>query len=246
MNLPPPPMGPDTVHTAAGAFVAGLATSLHCVGMCGPVACSLMSLKGPDTDPQTAAALYHTGRLVSYATLGAFAGALGKWPLTGLTHSPAMVLPWLLAAVLILMACGGNVKLPRPAFLKKWSVRTRLALCRVPARRGALAMGLATPLLPCGPLYLMLAIALASGSAVRGIEFMLAFALGTVPLLWLAQHQFHVWKHRLNPVAMSRVRRSVALVGAVLVMARLWNQPASDATAAGAVPDASCPLCHGS
>jgi hypothetical protein len=126
-----------------------------------------------------------------------------------------------------------------------WTARTRMKLCRIPAKRGALALGLATPLLPCGPLYLMLAIALASGSAVRGIEFMLAFALGTVPLLWLAQHQFHVWKHHLTPATMSRVRRSVALVGAVLVVARLWNQPATDA-ASGAVPDANCPLCRGS
>ena len=238
-------MGPDTIHTAAGAFVAGLATSLHCAGMCGPIACSLMSLKGEDEDPQTTAALYHIGRLVSYASLGALAGALGKWPLTGLTHSPAMVLPWLLAAVLIAMACGFTVKLPRPAFFKMWTARTRMKLCRIPAKRGALALGLATPLLPCGPLYLMLAIALASGSAMRGIEFMLAFALGTIPLLWLAQHQFHVWKHRLTPVTMSRVRRSLALVGAVLVVTRLWNQPATDA-ASGAAPDANCPLCRGS
>ena len=44
---------------------------------------------------------------------------------------------------------------------------------------------------------------------------------------------------------MSRVRRSVALVGAVLVVTRLWTQPATDA-ASGAAPDANCPLCRGS
>lgn len=235
----------DAVHTAAGAFVAGLATSLHCAGMCGPIACSLMSLKGQDEDPQTTAALYHIGRLCSYATLGAVAGALGKWPLTGLTNSPAMVLPWLLAAVLLAMACGISIKLPKPQFFKLWTARTRLKLCRIPAKRGALALGLATPLLPCGPLYLMLAIALASGSALHGIEFMLAFALGTVPLLWLAQHQFLVWRHRLTPITMSRVRRSVALAGALLVVARLWNQAPTD-SASSTAPTATCPLCHGS
>lgn len=239
-------MSPETIHTAAGAFVAGLATSLHCVGMCGPVACSLMSLKGQEEDPQTTAALYHVGRLLSYAGLGAVAGALGKWPLTGLTHSPAMILPWLLAAVLLAMACGFTVKLPRPVFLKKWSLRTRMKLCRIPARRGALALGLATPLLPCGPLYLMIAIALASGSAVRGTEFMLAFALGTVPLLWLAQHQFHVWRHRLTPPVMSRVRRGVSLLGAGLLMVRIYGGSATAAAAQRPVPEADCPLCHGS
>ena len=38
----------DPIHTATGAFVAGLATSLHCAGMCGPISCSLMSLKEQD------------------------------------------------------------------------------------------------------------------------------------------------------------------------------------------------------
>lgn len=232
----------DPIHTATGAFVAGLATSLHCAGMCGPVSCSLMQLNGKDADPQTAAVLYHLGRLLSYASLGALAGALGYWPLTQLSHSPVMVLPWLLAAVLLAMACGLSFRFPQPVLFKKWSARTRLRLCRIPASRGALALGLVTPLLPCGPLYLMLAIALASGSALRGVEFMLAFALGTVPLLWLAQHQFRVWQHRLTPRNLSRVRRGVALLGAVLVISRLQAMPSP-------APDPSAPaavLCHGS
>lgn len=234
-------MSPDT---AAGAFVAGLATSFHCVGMCGPVSCSLLSLKNSRADSQTAAALYHVGRLLSYATLGAFAGALGQWPLTGLTHSPVMVLPWVLAAVLLLMALGVHPRIPRPAAYKKWSTRVRLALCRVPARRGALALGLFTPILPCGPLYLMIGIALTSGSALRGIEFMLAFSLGTIPLLWFAQHQFHFWNARLTPVTMSRLRRTTALFGALLVLARLHTAGATAGLAPGSAPEPDCPLCH--
>jgi sulfite exporter TauE/SafE len=231
----------DPIHTATGAFVAGLATSLHCAGMCGPVSCSLMSLKQQDADPQTAAVLYHLGRLLSYAGLGALAGALGRWPLMELTRSPVMVLPWLLAAVLLAMACGLSFKLPQPRSFKMWSARTRLRLCRIPAKQGAFTLGAVTPLLPCGPLYLMLAIALASGSALRGVEFMLAFALGTVPLLWLAQHQFRVWQHRLSHVNMARVRRGVALVGAVLVISRLWALPSPISD-----PTAPAVLCHGS
>ena len=233
----------DPAHTAAGAFLAGLATSLHCAAMCGPISCSLLSLQRPNQDPQTAAALYHTGRLLSYAALGALAGALGQWPLASLTHSPAMVLPWLLTAALLAIAANFHPHIPRPAFLKKWSFRTRLTRPRLPLLPSALALGLATPLLPCGPLYLMLALALASGSALRGLECMLAFALGTTPLLWFAQHQFHLWKNRLAPQSMARLRRSIAAAGALLVVARLWSQPPlpTDQSA----PTATCPLCHG-
>ena len=237
----------ETVNTAAGAFMAGLATSLHCAGMCGPVACSMMALKNGEDQQQQAAVLYHAGRLLSYTLLGVAAGAMGHWPLRHVTDSPVMVLPWLLAVVLLGMALGLHVKLPRPAFLRRWSARTRLKLVRIPVRQGAFALGMATPLMPCGPLYMMLGIALVSGSALRGAEFMLAFSLGTVPLLWYAQHRFHIWQHQLSPAAMARVRRGVALAGALLVFVRLWPAlPARAGEAAAppdAVPEVSCPLC---
>lgn len=235
----------ETVNTAAGALAAGIATSLHCAGMCGPVACSLMALKDSQQHQQQAAVLYHAGRVISYTVIGILAGALGQWPLEKVTSTPVMVLPWLLTAVLLFMALGLHVKLPRPAFLKKWGARTRLKLCRIPVRRGAFALGMATPLLPCGPLYLMAGIALVSGSAVRGAEFMLAFAMGTIPLLWFAQHRFHIWKQQLSPVAMDRVKRIVCLAGAVMLALRLW--PATTATAAespgGKPPPPTCPFC---
>jgi sulfite exporter TauE/SafE len=232
----------ETVNTAAGALAAGLATSLHCAGMCAPVACSLMALKGTPEQQQQAAILYHTGRVLSYTTLGVLAGSLGRWPLEHLTNTPVMLLPWLLASVLLFMALGLKAKLPRPAFLKKWSARTRLGLCRVPLRRGAFALGMATPLLPCGPLYLMVGIALLSGSAVRGAEFMLAFSLGTIPLLWFAQHRFHIWRKQLGAVAMDRVKRAVCLAASVMLIIRVW--PVAVRATADETPVApSCLFC---
>ena len=233
----------ETINTAAGALVAGFATSLHCAGMCGPVACSLTALKDSPQHQQQAAVLYHAGRILSYTLIGVLAGALGRWPLEKVTGTPVMVLPWLLALVLLVMSLGLHVKLPRPSFLKKWSARTRLKLCRIPVRRGALALGLATPLLPCGPLYLMAGIALVSGSAVRGAEFMLAFCMGTVPLLWFAQHRFHVWKQRLGPVAMNRVKRAVCFAGAAMLILRLWPSAISAASDEHARAEPQCPLC---
>ena len=82
-------------------------------------------------------------------------------------------------------------------------------------------MGLLTPFLPCGPLYLVFGAALLAGSAAKGAEFTLAFGLGTVPLLWLAQHQFHRIRAKLTPLAMSRLRRSLALVTALMLAWRL-------------------------
>jgi sulfite exporter TauE/SafE len=82
-------------------------------------------------------------------------------------------------------------------------------------------MGLATPLLPCGPLYFLIALAALSGSALRGSEFMLAFGLGTVPLLWLVQANFSWVRSRLSPVGIARVQTAMALVAAVVLSWRL-------------------------
>ena len=71
----------------------------------------------------------------------------------------------------------------------------------------------------------MIGIALLSGSAAQGVEFMLAFGLGTLPLLWLAQWQFHKLNRRLSPVVLQKVRRGVALGAAAIMVWRLWPSP---------------------
>jgi sulfite exporter TauE/SafE len=85
----------------------------------------------------------------------------------------------------------------------------------------AAAVGLATPLLPCGPLYGLLALAALAGSALRGVEFMLAFGLGTVPLLWLAQGQFQRVRSRLPPIWLARARLLLGLSVALVIGWRL-------------------------
>ena len=87
--------------------------------------------------------------------------------------------------------------------------------------QAAAALGLATPLLPCGPLYFLISLSLLSGSVVRGIEFMLAFGLGTVPLLWLAQTQFSWVRRTLSPLWLGRMRMTLALITALVIAWRL-------------------------
>ena len=207
--------------TTVAALVAGLATSLHCAGMCGPIACGLGTLAKSEGERLTAASLYHATRLVSYGIIGAVCGALGQQPLRWFFDSPAVLLPWVMVAVLLIMAFGLDKKVPRPAILNRFTARARFKACKLSAYGGASAMGLLTPFLPCGPLYLVFAAALLAGSAAKGAEFTLAFGLGTVPLLWLAQHQFHRIREKLTPLAMARLRRGLAFVTALMLAWRL-------------------------
>lgn len=234
--------------TTAAALIAGLATSLHCAGMCGPIACGLGTLAKSETERLTSASLYHGSRLLAYGIIGTICGAIGQQPLQWFFDSPAALLPWVMVLVLLIMALGLDRKIPRPAILSRLTARARFKAGKLSCYGGATAMGLLTPFLPCGPLYLVFGAALLAGSAAKGAEFTLAFGLGTVPLLWLVQHQFHRIRTRLTPKMMMLARRSLAMVTAVLLAWRLYGtlppqfsgQPEPPANAEPTLP--SC--CH--
>lgn len=211
------------ITTTVGALAVGLATSIHCAGMCGPIACGIGTLAKSETERLTAASLYHASRLVAYAIIGAICGAVGREPLSWFFDSPAVLLPWALVVALLLLASGLDKKIPRPQILTRLTARARLKSHKLPAVGGATAMGLLTPFLPCGPLYAVFIALMASGSAARGAEAALAFGLGTVPLLWLAQHQFHRLRLRLTPLRMARLQRGLALLTAVVMAWRLHD-----------------------
>jgi len=209
------------INSPTAAFVAGLVTSLHCAGMCGPLACSLMPVRGDSADAATVSTTYHLSRLFGYATLGALAGAAGRLPLEFLSSPLARWLPWVLVLFFVAMAFRLDRHLPKPAALGRFMFKLNLWMRSRPRVQAAAALGFATPLLPCGPLYFVLGLALLSGSAMRGVEFMLAFGLGTVPLLWLAQSQFHWVRQKLSPLWLNRARFALALSTALVLGWRL-------------------------
>jgi len=209
------------INSPATAFVAGLITSLHCAGMCGPLACALMPARDDHSDPQTISTVYHVTRLTGYMVLGAVAGGLGRMPLTWVAGSALRWLPWVLVLFFVAMAFRWDRFLPKPAALGGFSLRLSGWIRGRSRVQAAAALGFSTPLLPCGPLYFLLTLALLSGSALRGMEFMLAFGLGTVPLLWLVQSRAH-WIHaRLSALWLSRARLTLALAAALVMAWRL-------------------------
>ncbi len=208
----PARMSPVTVETTAAALVAGLVTSVHCAGMCGPLTCAAL--------PKPSAA-YHAGRLVSYGAIGLVCGQIGRVPLDWVSHSPLVILPWLMVAFLLLFGLGVKPKLPRPWFVQKVYARTRLLAGQRPLWQRGVVLGALTPLLPCGPLYLMFVACLFSGSALKGLEFALAFALGTVPLLWVAHSSWRKLTVTLGPARLVQLQRGIAVAAAFVLAWRL-------------------------
>ena len=218
----------QAVDTSAGAFLAGLVTSLHCVGMCGPLACAWAV--GASKNFHSGAAAYHGSRLIAYTTVGVIAGAVGTLPLKWFHHGAGLVLPWMLVVIFAAVALGLDKWLPKPLFLSKPMARVRQRILGVPPLARAALLGAATPLLPCGPLYLMFALAMANGSALRGGEFAFAFGLGTLPLLWLAQTQMRLINLRFGPNTTRHVQRGLALCAALVMAWRLHGTLTGEAT----------------
>ncbi len=227
----------DPVNTVIGALIAGVVTSVHCVGMCGPIACGFSAMPSSETERLIAIVSYHASRLTSYALIGAICGALGRQPLEWVFSSPLVLLPWALVFVFLLFGLGLEKKLPRPPALLKWSAKLRFKLGKLSPIRGGLALGFLTPLLPCGPLYLLFGASLLTGSAMRGAEFAFAFGLGTVPLLWLAQQQMKRAQKRFNMVP---IQRGLAVVAACLIAFRMWG---TVSYAQSTTPDQPLPSC---
>ncbi len=221
-----------SVNTPAAALIAGLVTSLHCVGMCGPLACWLTPVR-PDEDRLTLTAVYQGTRLFSYAVLGALAGAAGQMPLQWVSGKGLEVLPWILVAFFFAVALGWDKRVPKPLFLVRLGWKVQQAVRGRSRVSAAALLGGLTPVMPCGPLYFLLGIAAFSGSALRGVEFMLAFGIGTLPLLWLVQANFGWLRLRLTPPRLQRVQAGLALASALVLLWRLrgqwgWAGPGAD------------------
>ena len=180
------------IATVLGASLLG---SAHCAGMCGGfVGFYTGTTPGPRRRPLLLAHLaYNGGRLGVYAALGAAAGALGAaldttgGVLLGIQRTAAIVsgvLITLWGARSLLEVLGARVpRLGAPAGLRSLAGRGIGAVATAPPLLRALVVGLATGLLPCGWLYVFLATAAGTGSALGGAVLMAVFWAGTLPAM---------------------------------------------------------------
>lgn len=169
------------------AFTMGLVGSLHCLGMCGPLALSLPLQHQTLAGKFAGSLLYNLGRVTTYATAGLLFGAIGQtFSFAGAQRWISLVLGLLiLVYVIIPKDYGGSsrVALVLNGFFLE--LRHRMAQLFTSKAQGTLfVIGLLNGLLPCGLVYLALASAVAAGSAVNGAAFMAFFGLGTLPAMF--------------------------------------------------------------
>jgi uncharacterized protein len=181
-------MAPDSL-TFPGGFLLGLASSLHCAGMCGPIASSLMFAFAPgqrEADRARALLAAHAGRVLVYAASGAILGAVGSALYGAFDHTSAfLVMRWAAAVGLGWIGLSVAGFAPSPAFVDRIAapVAGKLRSVGATPRNGAnaFASGLVWGLLPCGMVYGALFYAMLTGGVWSGAAVMAGFGLGTTP-----------------------------------------------------------------
>lgn len=170
----------------SGALALGFLGSFHCIGMCGPLALALpVNGKGPGAHI-SAVLLYNSGRIFTYALLGALFGLLGKsLALAGGQRVLSIALGLLLVIIVLLPErIAARTRVTRFLFGAVSKIKSKLGeLFRRKTAASLLTIGLLNGLLPCGLVYAGLAGAAATGEGWKGALFMAVFGSGTAPVM---------------------------------------------------------------
>jgi sulfite exporter TauE/SafE len=207
------------------AAVLGLLGGGHCLGMCGGLMGALTMAIPVEQHSRRLQLLlaYNLGRILSYGCAGLLLG-LGGW---ALANSPAAMALRIVAGLLLIcmgLYLGGWWSgLTRIEALGRglWRHIQPLAkrLLPVTSLPRALLLGALWGWLPCGLVYSTLLWAASQGSAIDSGLLMLAFGLGTLPVLIASG----LAAQRLNQLLR---QRSVRMAGGLLVIVfGLWTLP---------------------
>ena len=168
------------------ALIMGLAGSLHCIGMCGPLALSLPVSHKNDLSRISGGLIYNSGRILSYTSMGLIFGSFGnliiaaKWQSSLSIGLGTIILLYLLFPKRYFHFSTATT-LGKPfMFLSQLLGK----LFQSKKLSSLLFIGVLNGFLPCGLVYLALTSSIISASPGNGGMFMLFFGLGTFPMMF--------------------------------------------------------------
>lgn len=171
------------------ALILGLMGSLHCVGMCGPIAFMLPVDRHSHVKKFSQIFIYHFGRLMAYGIMGLVFGLLGKGLYVfGIQQKLSIFIGILMIFVVLIPAKTFNTyNLSKPLYKVISSVKNKLGEeLKKKTPDTFLTIGFLNGFLPCGLVYMALFGAMAMGNPMEGALYMMLFGLGTIPLMTTA------------------------------------------------------------
>ena len=201
-------------------LVLGLAGSLHCVGMCGPLSLGLPMHETSQSRRMIALALYHLGRIITYSLLGLLFGLMGrKFYLAGMQQGLSIALGVVMLVVTLQYFVFRYAY--QPVFIKKMYSRLQQAMMRVMKTLSLpnyMLFGAMNGLLPCGMVYVAIAAAMSTNGILTGTVMMASFGAGTLP----AMFALALFGYMVKMPARNQLRRLspyfVCAIGLVLIL----------------------------
>ncbi|TXH92792.1 MAG: sulfite exporter TauE/SafE family protein [Pseudomonas sp.] len=216
---------PELAPLLLSALMLGLLGGGHCLGMCGGLMGALTLAIPPDQRGRRLRLLlaYNFGRILSYACAGLLMGLAGL----AVANSPAAMILRIVAALLLvamgLYLAGWWSGLTRIEALGRhlWRHLQPFAsrLMPVSSLPRALLLGAIWGWLPCGLVYSTLLWASSQGAPADSALLMLAFGLGTMPVLLATG----LAAERLT--ALLRLRGVRIAGGLLVILFGLWTLP---------------------
>lgn len=199
------------------AFTLGLVGSLHCAGMCGPLAMAVPVIGKGTAAIAFSRLVYNSGRVVTYMVIGVLFGLLGQaFAMAGFQRWISIA-----AGVVILIGLIVSLKWGSSTMMTRWIVKLKGLFGDALRKRSTaslFALGLVNGLLPCGLVYVAAAAAVTTGAWYHGAIYMFFFGLGTLPMMlgvgMLVGRLGQQWRLRLQNL----VPVSLAIVGALLIL----------------------------
>jgi sulfite exporter TauE/SafE len=168
------------------AFMMGLAGSLHCIGMCGPLALSLPVSHSNNLSRISGGFIYNSGRIFSYTSMGLIFGSLGNLIIAAEWQNSLSIGLGIIVLLYLLFPkkyfhFSTATTLAKPFML----LRQELGKLFQSKKLSSLFfIGVLNGFLPCGLVYLALTSSAISASPVNGGMFMLFFGIGTFPMMF--------------------------------------------------------------
>jgi uncharacterized protein len=209
-------------------FAAGIGLSMagHCFGMCGALA-SVIAITGTGR-PLGRILAYNTGRVVTYFAMGTIAGGIGQSVYVSGQHRWLSITVAVVSCTIILASAGSLMGLIPARFLGSVFPSGLLGrlmvhpMPRVPSWAKSLVLGLLFGFLPCVATFGMLGFALQSGTWYRGGLIMLAFGMGTWPVMTGVPYVAQTAR-RFGGGGYARVAGAGLLLLGAAAMWNLWN-----------------------
>ena len=203
------------------ADILGLMGSLHCIGMCGPIAFMLPVDRTNNYKKFGQIFIYHFGRLLAYGTIGLVFGLLGKGLYVfGIQQKLSIAIGVLMIiVVLIPFKIFSKYNLSKPLFKVITGIKNRLGQELKKKRPDTfLTIGFLNGFLPCGLVYMALFGAVAMGSPREGSLYMILFGAGTIPLMTSAIYFSGFLKGTARQKVQKLIPVFVIIVGALFIL----------------------------